>query len=59
MFSSKRQYQSHFLYNQLVPGEKSNNKDKEDKANHKELQREQQQLHYLTDHNIIRASIIV
>jgi len=58
MFSSKHQYQSHYLYNQLVPGENPNNEGKEDKANHKELQREQQ-LHYLTDHNIIRASIIV
>jgi len=32
MFSSKHQYQSHYLYNQLVPGENQNNKGKEDKG---------------------------
>lgn len=59
MFSSRHQHQSHYLYNQLVPGQIYQNiKGEDDKASHKEWQRDQQ-LHYLTDYNIIRTSVIV
>lgn len=59
MFSSKHQYQSHYLHNQLVPGQIYQIiKGEDDKANHKEKQRDQH-LHYLTNYNIIGTGVIV